>query len=510
MKQRSVLYGIAIAAWVAALLYGTRFAMLDDALIHLRYASYLRQVHYITFDGVTPSFGTSSLLYVSLLALLRSLSTSPMLPKACSVVAYLAVLGLVIALFRHCRRSSEGRALSMALLLILITPMSIRWLTDGMETSLVVLAVALYAWGLYRQSHSSGIFSSLALVAGAVLLVLLRVELAMVVGIGCCAALFLRLAANRGKATRDALLALVPGLGALAAMLFVLLVFGHILPDTAAAKYTGARLGTALGIAKAVTASLLLGLGSLALYVLSAWTWLQKLRQSRSSIVSWALMNSPFPLLVLLSSLRGQAIHGVRYVLWALVFSIVFNILEIAEQPSESISFSAAWVPFAKWAVIPLVLLLPLDWHFAWRAMSASTQSFERMQQSHLDQFRNLSLVSSDIGFISYFSGARVCDLEALVNGREMARLSPLERMRHCAEQHPDFVYLSSSQATDFNRFFHVADWEVCQTFELKNVGTQDTHYLAVPPQHAAQDCSSFGGSKGQLQTFFQPPSSLP
>src|SRR5579875_1375378 len=74
---------------------------LDDALIHLRYADHLLHQHRITYDGVHDSFGTSSLLYVSLLAALRPWWTSPLLPRVISSVAYILLYtGLFISLLR--------------------------------------------------------------------------------------------------------------------------------------------------------------------------------------------------------------------------------------------------------------------------------------------------------------------------------------------------------------------------------------------------------------------------
>ena len=59
-------------AWSIFLCWAGRHEMLDDALIHLRYAAVLHDRHLISFDGVNPNYGASSLLYVGILALLRS------------------------------------------------------------------------------------------------------------------------------------------------------------------------------------------------------------------------------------------------------------------------------------------------------------------------------------------------------------------------------------------------------------------------------------------------------
>src|SRR5882757_8237910 len=141
--------------WVSCILYVARYAMLDDALIHLRYADFLHRVHFITYDGVKASFGTSSLLYVGLLALLRSLTTSPLLPKFVSVVFYCGSLFLLISVFKKMRSRSSGRFVVVSLLFLVLSTMGIRWLTDGMETSLVVVVVLTLAIWTDKELHTS-------------------------------------------------------------------------------------------------------------------------------------------------------------------------------------------------------------------------------------------------------------------------------------------------------------------------------------------------------------------
>jgi hypothetical protein len=87
-----------LAAWVAFWLIPSRYAMLDDCFIHLRYADFLVKTHTITYDGIHRSFGTSSPLYVATLALLRGAFPGPMLPKELSVFLYLVLISLLTGL----------------------------------------------------------------------------------------------------------------------------------------------------------------------------------------------------------------------------------------------------------------------------------------------------------------------------------------------------------------------------------------------------------------------------
>src|ERR1700679_2906516 len=129
----------------------------DDAFIHLRYADNLFRTHFITYDGVHPNYGASSLLYVYLLAFLRAFVVSPNLPRIVSTCGHLLLAtGLGILFFRWIPRgSSLARFLGFILFLILIGPSAVRWRDDGMETGLVLCFVGVLCWITYRQSVHS-------------------------------------------------------------------------------------------------------------------------------------------------------------------------------------------------------------------------------------------------------------------------------------------------------------------------------------------------------------------
>jgi hypothetical protein len=89
-------YRIAVplmATWLVICIVFSWASILDDALIHLRYADNLLRTHQITYDGVHPNYGVSSLLYVSLLAVLRGFITSPNLPRGVSSTVHLLLFG---------------------------------------------------------------------------------------------------------------------------------------------------------------------------------------------------------------------------------------------------------------------------------------------------------------------------------------------------------------------------------------------------------------------------------
>jgi hypothetical protein len=143
-----------LLAWLAWLIFASRYEMLDDALIHLRYATMLAQHHFLTYDGVHPTYGASSVLYVCLLALLRLITPSSMLPKLVSLLAYGILILLFSGLLWRLRYRPIPAALLFVSLLTVCGPMGVRWLTDGMETSLVAVAAVMLAIAVRTLRHT--------------------------------------------------------------------------------------------------------------------------------------------------------------------------------------------------------------------------------------------------------------------------------------------------------------------------------------------------------------------
>jgi len=484
---------IVLAVWLGSWIYVSRYAMLDDALIHLRYAAFLKQLHFITYDGVHRTYGTSSLLFVCLLAALRSVTTSVMLPKALSVVSYLLLLLVLLLLGRRSAPGRPPRFLWLGLLLTTLSPMGVRWLTDGMETSMVLLAVVLTAWiASLEQDRGSATFASyLTVLLFGAALVLLRVELASLAVLASCAVMAMRLQATR-RLSWPVLHGTALAAGSFLALIGMRLVLGSFLPDTALAK-SGLPWDTPLAEVPAVIASsMILGIGSLVLAVLSASLLLQELvarRPSALEFAAWASANVPLPLVVLLACLRGQGIQGVRYVLWPLLFSTAWNALEW-DKSQHARDAAGGPLRWAAWGyAVMLVCLLPFDWRFAHRAMAGRANTFEAMRNAGLDRFRGLPLLAGDVGFIGYFSGADVCDLNGLVNGRDAARLSEWERIHLCVSRHPQVLFLSAAQASDVGQVIPLGHWLVCEQVDFTNARGGDRHYLMVPREAAPSTC---------------------
>jgi hypothetical protein len=435
-----------LLAWAAALTLAARHAMLDDALIHLRYASVLHDKHFISYDGIHRSYGASSLLYVALLALLRTISVSPLLPKVVSVVAYAALLSIACWL-------SKANRLAVALTIVLVSPMAVRWLTDGMETSLVcVVSVALPIL-LPRRAHPA----LLAVLAAAICV--LRVELGLLVGIG------ILLMLSVGERVRAASLCL----GAVLGYALVTALMGHLLPDTAVAKAGLPGLGV-VGVAIYETASALsFGCGAVLLWGLSA------ISAGRTDRRQALIANLPFPVLILLAVARGQQIHGIRYLIWPLLFSITWNMLTARD----------GWPVLGSRLKFAAIGLVALAWAFelpiALRIDRGRSRTFVEMRGSNLDRLRGEGL-ASDVGFIGYFSQAQICDTNGLINGRAAAAMTAEKRTEACMLKHPSFLFATDQQIGSLDRLhlFQAGEWLRCGSVTFQNVESEDRHWLFV------------------------------
>jgi hypothetical protein len=420
--------------------------MLDDALIHLRYAAVLHDRHRISFDGIHPSYGTSSLLYVGVLALLRAFTHSPLLPKSVSILAYAGLLALVVRIARMNR-------FAIALFFVLVSPFAVRWLTDGMETGLACLLAACFSLLLFRKA------SPAALASVALLLSLLRVDLTLLVAFG-----VVLLVAQREWLRAGALC-----LGSGLSLLFIRVTMGHLLPDTALAK-EGLRFFDVLATtAHEIAATGSCGLGLLLLWAVSAvFAW-------RIDPRSTLIANLPFPVLVFLAAIKGQQMHGIRYVIWALLFSIVWNLLLSASVSRPRPVFLAAFacVLAVCWTVeLPIVL----------RIDRGRAGTLNAMQQAHLDRLHGEG-VAADVGYIGYFSGAPICDMNGLINGRTAALMTYDRRSQACMAAKPAFLFLSANQIGYLDSNYNIdsqADWFNCGSVDFTNVGSTDRHWLLV------------------------------
>ena len=499
-----------LALWLLCWIVLAWPAIQDDALIHLRYADNLFRHHFVTYDGVHQDYGASSLLYITLLALLRAFTTSPNLPHALSSVVHLllfAVLALAFATYIP-TAARTARIAALILLALLAMPSAMRWLDDGMETGIVVAVATLIAWLVHRQRYRSTTTGAqyLILTLTALFAVLLRTELLLLLAV--C---FLILVAGRslepGRPARmptlsaQRLLTALPGcshilLGAAIAVGTIVLTMHVLLPDTAIAKSHGithwrdAFVQTAITLAGALS----FGIGMLLFWLLTLA--LVVLRERRLTLAT-LLANALFPAVLLLSSLRGQEIQGVRYFSWTFFFSIVWNILELARTRSEAVSTPPPdrWAAPSLYAFAALLAIaLPSEVVTMHRLLAERTATIRTFESQRLDVLQSRRGIAFDIGYIGYFTGARMCDIAGLVSGRAAARLSSKQRrLEACLGTSMDFAFLSQDQLESMARIVDMSAWQSCGHYDLANVHNADRHYLAVRPALVQEVCRATG-----------------
>src|SRR6185503_3089701 len=110
------------------------------------------QAGFPTADGVSRSFADSSPLFLLLTAAGLALGGTFYVTKLLSLAAFGALVAvLIVAAWRE--RHPPARWVIVAMLLFVLSPFGVKWLTDGMETSLAVLLALLLAATLDREHH---------------------------------------------------------------------------------------------------------------------------------------------------------------------------------------------------------------------------------------------------------------------------------------------------------------------------------------------------------------------
>jgi len=471
----------------------------DDALIHLRYADHLLHQHIVSYDGVHPSFGTSSLLYLVLLTFLRAFTTSPVLPRAVSSIAHILLFfGVAFVLERALKNAPRYLWLfAMLLLAVLVMPSAVRWLDDGMETSLCLGLVALLVFAVARLSkYEARPRDLLWLAVLGFLLVLARVEFLLLTGF---ASLMLFSAQPHPEGLRGKLLCrAAPLLGGLAAAGLIVVCMHSLLPDTALAKSIGLMNWQ---VSLSMTASILRSSFTFGIVLLLLWLLSFAVLAARRCSFATLVANSLFPCVVVLSALRGQIVQGIRYLEWTIFFSVLWNILQLAELPAALPQWMTRFAALAAYGLCAVLLVAaPLEAHYLRPVFDSRGGTLNRFRDQHLELLHDQHGIAADVGTIGYFTQAGICDPYGLVDGRDFARLSYEQRLTVCIASKPDFLFASQDLIGDLSFPLGLNSWVSCGSYSFANIKYQDVHYLLAPPWNAALVCKATGRSPVPLQ----------
>jgi hypothetical protein len=479
-------------------------ALQDDALIYLRYADNLRLHHFLTYDGIHSTYGASSLLYIAILSLLRSFTSSPQLTAAVSSIVHILLFaGLAIAFAKRIPPSAHSaRLAALTLLILLATPSSVRWLDDGMETGIIVAIASLLAWIVHAQHLAPKTTRPqyLLLTLLGFLAVLLRIELLLL-----CVVCFLILCLSRSAEPR--LNRIVASshilLGALLAVAVIVLTTHKLLPDTAVAKAHGISrwIDPFHTTAITLTSAMSFGLGMLLFWILTFL--LLALCSEQIPPTTW-LANIFFPTILILASLRGQEIQGARYFAWAFFFSAEWNILELAHRQDvpQATRTNRQNQRLLSAFLLLLAVAMPLEAITMARTLVHRADTVRLFESQHLDVLQSRRGIAAEIGFIGYFTQADICDLNGLVSGRASARLTSKERLHACASTTPDFLFLTLGQLESMAKVADLSGWQTCGRYDLPNLRTPNIHYLLVAPSLSSEVCQATGKSPAPIYTL--------
>ncbi len=189
----------------------------------------------------------------------------------------------------------------------------------------------------------------------------------------------------------------------------------------------------------------------------------------------------------------------------------MWNILELSGLPAEAPRPRRLRSDLLIYAFLLLLALdLPIETINMHRVLEHRVGTVRRFEAQHLEQLRDEHGVASDIGYIGYFTRARLCDLAGLVNGRAAARLTRNERAQACVATQPDFIFGTLGQLASLAQWMDLGDWQICGRYDLVNVATLDEHYLIAPPRLAPRTCQATGSQPVPLTSLLQLGTPLP
>jgi hypothetical protein len=466
---------------------------LDDAFIHMRYAENLKKLGIFTYNGAQVDFGISSPGYAASLSLSVPIDTdsNPMIPKYYSVFFYFVAIAFVAFLLASTENLKVAGVLFLA---ALASPSAVRWLTDGMETSIVVLLAITIAWFLNGVLERKNYLDTCLLALLLSIAPFFRVEFFALTLFALVLTIWSAVVNKRKLAL--AVLAIV--LSPLPACAFYLIVFGSILPDTAAAKSLGMELQLhdlidyLKSILRAHAASPLfvsLMLGSAVFSGVKFSEYMRSAPQNgrRDAAFELLLIAAMFFSFFALLIVRGQVVQGIRHFIWIEVFIVAFLLIRVSRRYLRKTTQEVNLFKNKAFAVlISLIMVTNLYEYYIFKPVfDGRSASFLEMRSRATDDYKEEACVAYDVGFFGYFFGCQLFDMNGLVSGPEVARMSKFERLAQVAENQPTLLFLSGAQFDELLAYLKVPQdqWVILGQYDFPNVsGNSDTHYLLSTP----------------------------
>ena len=416
MSDRSKIVLMAAVVLHIALLVTLANGFTDDGFIHIRYADNLINRGEYSFNTGEVSFGTTSPLWVLMLATAGKIAGGgERLILYSRLFSWLAGIATVLLMFVLARRVGV-RPLGAAFCAVAFAAhvWFMRWTALSMETSLAVMAIA--AVGVFSVRAHEDIRSAMLLGFFCGISALIRPEAYLLLPVLGAAFLI-----SRGRLPlRNVIVA-----GSVAAALigpwlvFAKLHIGHFLPNTAGAKSGGLVTNPVVFLNKLVPIMKIVGsaeIVAVVLVLLAAVVIRHKARMFALPQRFMLLWVVALPLAYVLFDIQVLS----RYMLLTSPFTVVLGFLAL-EDLIVSRCERFAHVAFAAAAILAVAINLIV---YVGVVVQPS-RAFSRDLQSEL---RGLALyihensddgavvAAADIGYLSFYSQRRILDLGGLVD----------------------------------------------------------------------------------------------
>ena len=471
-------------------LYITKNHFLDDTFIHLKIAKNIIENGIYSFNGSEKDFSTSSVLYTSILSIGLRIWDSPYLVKIINVVVYFLIYSLTTIFLLN---TKNLKSLILSLFLIgMSSPLGVRWLTDGMESSLVILFSIIISYILYSVTEFQAleykkIYYFLTFFF-CFLSILLRIEFAFIIVWFIFVSMISRLFLKEKLGFNIYASRIYPlVLSLLTSFSFLYINFRSFTPDTSIAKAgKNYDLNFFIIVLKAHLSASLFGVALILSSLISLYlinTRPNKLNQNNQKYFA-NLINFSLPIMIILILIKGQIIHGVRYFLFLETFLISFNLLICNRYDCKQlIKFKKNYQYF----FIPLIISTWIihDFNVLNRISKGRSETFLNMSNQDLSCLHNRKLLAWDVGMIGYFSKAYILDSNGLVNGREFAKLSKDQRLKQFINNEKiDYVFANNYQIDEIEKYIDLKKWINLGSYEFPNFNrnSKDIHYLLKSP----------------------------
>ena len=499
------IYILLICLFIA--IYGlilTQNHFLDDTFIHLRIASNILEKGFYSFNGIERDFSTSSPLYTGILSLGLSFWDSPYLAKFINIFAFILIFILVSA---KLIKSKDLEAFITSIFLIGISsPLGIRWLTDGMESSIVMLCSLCSSYFLISffslKNFRNGVAYSFLISIFFFSSILLRIEFSFLLfwfSISFLISKFLSKEDLNIKIIINKFLPLF--LSIICAFGFIYFVFGSFTPDTSIAK-SGLNYSFYFlfkNIARAHISASIFGLSLLINWLLSIYLLFgnsKKIKNDNTKFYYFIgfFMNLSFPVMISLIFFKGQMIQGIRYFIFIESFLISFNLF--VYKKSINNNFLRTNYPhnhskeIKKYISILFLCLTisPLFWNdfsVLKKISSGRSETFLKFSRKDFSCLNNSNLLAWDVGMIGYYSKSKILDPNGLVNGRKIAKLDKNIRLENLLNKREiNYAFVNRSQIQELESYLDFSDWEEIDTYKFPNFkkDSEDIHYLLASP----------------------------